>query len=164
MIDKLTLKMIEYYSGDPKRIQHFLKVHSFARLIGRETGLDDGSMLVLEAAAVVHDIGIKNAELKYGSCSGALQEKEGPPEAERLLDELGFAPDIAARICQLVGRHHTYTDIDGPDCQILIEADFLVNLFEDNSSRNAVEAAIKNIFRTEAGTRICKTMFASVLD
>ena len=32
-LDKLLVKMIEFDSGDPKRIQHFLKVHSYARLI-----------------------------------------------------------------------------------------------------------------------------------
>ena len=29
MIQKLTEKMIEYYTGDPKRIQQFIKVHAF---------------------------------------------------------------------------------------------------------------------------------------
>lgn len=32
-LDDLFLKMIAYYGGDPKRIQHFVKVHSFARII-----------------------------------------------------------------------------------------------------------------------------------
>ena len=26
--------MISFYAGDPKHIQHFVKVHSFAKLIG----------------------------------------------------------------------------------------------------------------------------------
>ena len=34
MLEKLFLEMIAYYSGDPKRIQHFTKVHSYAKLIG----------------------------------------------------------------------------------------------------------------------------------
>ena len=38
---KLTEKMIEYDKGSPKRIQHFLKVHAFARMIGIEEGLDE---------------------------------------------------------------------------------------------------------------------------
>ena len=33
MLEKLFLEMISYYSGDPKRIQHFTKVHSYAKLI-----------------------------------------------------------------------------------------------------------------------------------
>ena len=31
MINKLHLAMIELYSGDAKRIQHFCKVHSYAK-------------------------------------------------------------------------------------------------------------------------------------
>ena len=39
-LDELFLQMIAFFSGDPKRIQHFMKVHSFARIIGtKERGL-----------------------------------------------------------------------------------------------------------------------------
>ena len=34
-IDALTAEMISYFSGDAKRIQHFLKVHAFSALICR---------------------------------------------------------------------------------------------------------------------------------
>ena len=34
-LDDLFLEMIAFYQGDVKRIQHFTKVHSFARLIGK---------------------------------------------------------------------------------------------------------------------------------
>ena len=50
--------------------------------------------------------------------------------------------------------------IDGLDYQILVEADFLVNLFEDNLSKEAAVNAYQNIFKTETGKRICKEMFA----
>lgn len=58
----LMLAMIDYNSGDAKRIQHFIKVHAFAKLIGIEEGLDVETQYVLEAAALTHDIGIKNSE------------------------------------------------------------------------------------------------------
>lgn len=59
-------KMIEYYTGDARRIHHFLKVHSFAKLIGEMEGIAGKEMEILEVAALVHDIGIKNSEKKYG--------------------------------------------------------------------------------------------------
>lgn len=34
MLNRLFMEMIHYYKGDAKRIQHFVKVHSFAKLIG----------------------------------------------------------------------------------------------------------------------------------
>ena len=39
-INKVTTAMIDYYQGQPKRIQHFLKVHAYAKLIGEQEGLD----------------------------------------------------------------------------------------------------------------------------
>ena len=69
-------KMIEYYAGDSRRVHHFLKVHSFAKLIAEIENMDPGEQEVLEIAALTHDIGIKNAELKYGYNNGRLQEQE----------------------------------------------------------------------------------------
>lgn len=157
--DRIFLAMIDYFANDPKRIQHLTKVHAFASLIGREEGLDSRTQFVLESAALVHDIGIRPAEAKFGSCSGALQEQEGPAEARRLLENLDIDPNVVNRVCFLVGHHHTYTDIHDPDYQILVEADFLVNLYEDNESKHAASAALRRIFRTPSGSKICKTMF-----
>ncbi len=159
MLDELMRRMIAYNQGDPRRIQHFIKVHALAGLIGRMEQTDAQTQFLLETAALVHDIGIRPAEQKYGSCSGKLQELEGPPEAEKLLSDLGFPKDVIDRVCYLVGHHHTYTDIDGIDYQILVEADFLVNLEEEKSSPKAIATAYQRIFRTESGKLLCKMMF-----
>ena len=151
--------MLQYYTGDAKRIQHFIKVHSFAKLIGVMENLSSDEQYVLEIAAYVHDIGIKKAEELYGDCSGKHQEELGPELAKNLLIDLGCEGVVIKRVCYLVGHHHTYTNVDSRDYQILIEADFLVNLFDDVMSMEAVEHAYKNIFRTEAGRRICREMF-----
>lgn len=162
-IDMLYQKMVEYYFGDPKRIQHFVKVHSFAKQIGISERLDNDTMLVLEATALVHDIGIKPAEEKYGSCSGKLQEQEGPAAAEAMLLSLGFPRKYLDRICYLVGHHHTYTDIDGIDYQILVEADYLVNLYEDQCSQAGIKTAYQNIFRTDSGKLLCRMIYGIIL-
>lgn len=158
-LNNLCSMMIEFYRDDPARIQHFIKVHSFAKLIGEEEHLDEKLLYILEAAAYVHDIGIRPAEAKFGRCDGKLQEQEGPAEAEKMLKNLGFDQDVIDRVSYLVGHHHTYTGIEGMDYQILVEADFLVNLYEDNASREAAEHALQRIFRTESGKSICRDMF-----
>lgn len=38
-IARLTREMIHYDGGDAKRIQHFIKVHNFARTIGLSEGM-----------------------------------------------------------------------------------------------------------------------------
>lgn len=159
MISSLIDEMIAYDKGDPRRIQHFMKVHDFARTIGQLEGLDEDTLYILESAAVVHDIGIHVCEEKYGSCEGKLQEKEGPALAKELLERLGYKQEVIDRVCYLVGHHHTYTNIDGIDYQILVEADFLVNLYEDEVSPDAVCKAYEKIFRTECGKKICRNMF-----
>lgn len=159
MLQKLTQSMIAYYTGDPKRIQHFLKVHELSALIGKMEGLSDDEQFTLEAAALVHDIGIKPAERLYGECGGKLQERLGEGESRSMLKKLGFEQSVTERVCYMVAHHHTYTGIDGKDLQILIEADFLVNLYEDGESVSAVQNAFDRIFRTESGRLICKQMF-----
>jgi len=153
------LAMTRFDAGDPKRIQHFVKVHSFARLIGLGEGLDEIMQRRLELAAVVHDIGIHPAEEKYGRCDGKLQEREGPTPARELLSSLSVDEETVDRVCFLVGHHHTYEGVDGPDWQILLEADFLVNLYEDGLSRDAARTAYDRVFHTETGRDLCRTMF-----
>ena len=158
-LDGLYLKTLEFFSCDPARIQHFAKVHSFAALIGRKEHLPKQEQFTLEAAAIVHDVGILPAEKKYGSSSGRLQELEGPPVATELLSSLDFPTEVTERVAYLVGHHHTYTDIDGMDYQILVEADFLVNFFEGCTPKEQIEATGKRLFRTGAGKRILSKMF-----
>lgn len=159
MLNKLHLAMIDLYRGDAKRIQHFCKVHSYAKLIAEAEKVDEKCLFILEAAALTHDIGIHVCEEKYGDCNGKLQEKEGPEIAKKLLEELGFAEDVSERVQYLIAHHHTYDNIDGMDYQILVEADFLVNIMEDNLSKEAALNAYKRIFKTACGKKICREMF-----
>ena len=158
-IRALTFAMTEHERGNAKHIQHFLKVRAFALLIAEEEGVDDGTRDVLSAAALVHDIGINPAKAKYGSSAGTYQELEGPVPTQAMMERIGFDQTTIDRVKYLVAHHHTYTTIDGSDYQILVEADFLVNLFEGNEPESAILAARENIFRTAAGKRLLDTMF-----
>lgn len=161
MNEKLFLEMIKYYGGDPKRIQHFTKVNSFCKLIGELENVDENTKNILDISSLVHDIGIKKAEELYGvgNCGGRYQEELGPDIAKELLTNLGYTDDVIERVGYLVGHHHTYSNIEGIDYQILVEADFLVNLYEDNAPISSVKSALERIFKTEAGKRICSIMF-----
>ena len=63
------------------------------------------------------------------------------------------------RVQYLIGRHHTYNDIDGIDYQILVEADFLVNLAEEQSSRETIESVKGKIFKTKTGIWLINKIF-----
>ena len=154
-IQELALAMINYDNGDPKRIQHTTKVHAYASLIGVGEGLDEETQFILESAALVHDIGIRASEKKFGHQNGKLQEQEGPAVARDLLTRIGgYTEEQIERICWLVAHHHTYHASEDMDYQIVIEADFLVNLYEDNESDHAVRAVRKNICRTKSGVKM----------
>ena len=159
LLDLLFYAMTEWFGGDPRRVQHFVKVHSFARLIGMGEELGADELFTLEAAAYVHDIGIKPGEERFNRSDGKIQEELGPDCAEKLLSGLGFPEQTIRRVSFLVGNHHTYSGITEPDHRILAEADFLVNLYEDDSPAEAVRAAYDMVFRTDTGRKICRTMF-----
>jgi len=124
-------------------------------------GLDESTQEILEIAALTHDIGIKNSEKKYSSSAGNYQQIEGPPEAKTLLANLGVESNFIDRVCWLIAHHHTYTDIHGIDYQILVEADFLVNAFEDNMPDASIESFMTKVFMTETGTEFLKKMYKS---
>ncbi len=159
MNTQLIYSITEYYSGDPARIQHFMKVYEYAKLIGQQERLDAETQHILETAAIVHDIGIKPAEEKYHSSASNYQELEGPPVAEKLLISLLYKKEIVDRVTYLVGRHHTYDRIDGKDYQILVEADFLVNLYEDNCTKEQILRAKDHIFKTETGLKLLDLIY-----
>jgi HD superfamily phosphodiesterase len=163
-LNALAMEMLHYYANDPARSQHLIKVHAFSKLIAQQEGLDSHTCDLLEAAAYVHDIGIKPAEAKYHSTAGPYQEELGAPIALDLLTRLGFPAPVAQRVAYLVGHHHTYDHIDGMDYQILVEADFLVNLYEDFQGdealrRTSAQTALDRIFVTKTGKQLCKEMF-----
>lgn len=157
---------IAYFENDIRRISHLLKVYGFAKAIGEKEQLDLFTMECLETAAVLHDIGIKISEEKYQSSAGKYQELEGPPVAAVILKKLEFPAPVTDRVAYLIGHHHTYDKIEGMDYQILVEADFLVNINEDglDSSKQGLDSIRKikeNIFKTKTGTKILESIYLS---
>lgn len=151
--------MIKYFEGDPRRIQHFLKVYAMARTIGLNEGLLDDVQYLVEVAAITHDIGIKLSEEKFGSAAGEYQEQEGPAEAEKLLREIGYNDEFIDKVCFIIAHHHTYKGIDNAPHRIIVEADFLVNIYEDNISMELAKNVKEKIFRTKSGIEIFEQMY-----
>ena len=151
-------KMIDFYAGSLHDIEHFLKVHAYAALIGRLERLDARTQQTLEIAAIVHDIACPLCREKYGAAYGDKQEIESEVLLRPFLEEFALEQDVLERVVFIVTHHHTTTGVDGIDYQILLEADFLVNASEGNLSRGAVEAFYESTVRTDAA----KTLFQSI--
>jgi hypothetical protein len=159
IVTETLYRMVDYFGTDVRRINHALKVYGFASLIAVKEGLHNSVLEITNLASILHDIGIPLSEQKYHSSAGRYQEIEGPPVAREILESLGALPEIVNRVCYLIGNHHTYTKIDGIDFQILIEADFLVNFFEDEMSLEAIKHVRDNYFRTATGIEIINGMY-----
>ena len=161
MTDSIVEKMIRYFGTDIRRINHALKVAGFAGCIARREKLSENELRIVDITAILHDIGIHEAERKYNSSSGTYQEIEGPAIARELLSDEDLDSTTLDRICFIIGHHHSYPKIDGVDFQIIVEADFLVNIDEDEIKRHSVESIRSKYFKTNTGLSILESMYLS---
>jgi HD superfamily phosphodiesterase len=119
-------------------------------------------MKIIQIAAILHDIGIKESERKYNSSSGKYQEMEGPAIAKEILKNFNLEESLTERVCFLIGNHHTYNKIDDIDFQILVESDFIINIFEDNIQKEQVKNIKDKYFKTKTGTNYLENMYISL--
>ncbi len=152
-------KMIDCFNKDVRRINHALKVFSYAQIIGKLENIPPETQKIIEISALLHDIGIKICEEKYGSVAGKYQEIESPPIAKQLLHKFTVPEKELNRILFIIGNHHSYNKIDDIDFQILVEADFLVNFEEGNEPTSSIPSVKKKIFKTKTGIRFLETIF-----
>lgn len=117
---EIIAKMIDFSEGNLHDINHFMKVYGFAETIGKGEKLDDETQKILEAAAIVHDIACPLCRVKYGNTNGKHQEEEGIPLTYEFFKDSGLSKEFVDRVAYLVGHHHTLTNIDSLDYQILI--------------------------------------------
>jgi len=156
--DRTAIEMKRYFKQDFKRIGHAIRVARYAEQIGRE---ESGNLAVILCAAYLHDIGIHEAEKKYGSAKGSYQEKEGPPIAKEILDKLGWREEVVEEVCQIIGNHHRPGKIDTLNFKILIDADWLVNLKDeyDITDKEKLKKLIPKIFLTNTGKKMAEEIY-----
>lgn len=158
-ISGIIQKMIDFYDGNLHDIDHFLKVWSYAKLIGEQEGIDSETQRVLEVAAVVHDIACPLCRRKYGQADGRHQELEGGALAIEFLQGSSLSETEIARVAYLVAHHHTVDAIDGIDYQILIEADYIVNAGESAYSAASIIRFDREYVKTETAHALLRSIF-----
>ncbi len=157
LCQRITDQMKATFGDDQPRIDHALAVLGYAeQMLATER---DASALVVRAAAILHDIGIQEAQRKHGSSAGNYQEIEGPPMARQILADLDVAADAIDHVCAIVGSHHSAKDIDTPEFRIIWDADHLVNLAPGCMGMCPADLTetVYRHFRTDAGKRIAAT-------
>ncbi len=126
--DRVAVAMRKYFGDDTRRIRHAEAVAEQAETIGREQ--EDGDMMVIMAAAYLHDIGIREAERKFDSSTAKYQHSEGPRVAREILTELKAKPELVDEVCDIVGHHHAPRDEETTNFKVLYDADLIVNKLE----------------------------------
>lgn len=152
MRESLIAEMLNVFNDDRKRINHALKVLSFAEEILKH---ETGDPLIVIAAAILHDIGIHEAERKHDSSAGNYQEIEGPPIAKKIMKKLKIHDKIIEHVCRIVGSHHSARDIDTPEFRIIWDADWIVNIPSEypNLKKSKISDLIERTFKTEYGKK-----------
>lgn len=146
----------QHFGPDQRRINHALKVLTYAESIMDGEKLDEEARKVVTITALLHDVGIKIAEQKYSSSAGTYQEIEGPPIVMEIMNRHREVQKMIERVTYIVGGHHTPSKNNGLDFQIIWEADLLVNIEEEELDKDieVVRRIITKNFRTNTGTCI----------
>lgn len=158
MYETVRKEMERFFGEDARRIAHALEVTSHALKIQASEG---GDRDVVTMASLLHDVGIKPAEERYGSSAGRYQEELGPPIAEEILEKLGVGEEKIATVKELIAHHHTPGRITTKEFACLWDADFIVNLREvaPGMKTEKIRALIDGKFLTGEGKRIAREIF-----
>ena len=147
-------KMTDFYKGNIHDIYHFLKVWALQRTSARRKDWIQKHRkrwrwqllsMILPARCVGKNTEIPAESIRKRKVRRSLQNFQDVPAGE--LD--------VERITWLVTHHHTYTNVEGMDYQILLEADFLVNAGESEYSKQAIENFCRKVFRNGSGNASC---------
>lgn len=130
--ERVAIEMKRYFGSDFKRIGHASRVALYAERIAREEG---GNMAVILCSAYLHDIGIHEAERKFGSTAAKYQEEEGPEVARKILSSLAAPEDMIEEICDIVGHHHHPKEEETLNFKVVYDADIIANI-EDRHKEN----------------------------
>src|SRR3972149_4328268 len=146
------------FGDDMRRIAHALEVASHALRIQASEG---GHQDIVTMASLLHDVGIKPAEERYGSSAGHYQEKLGPPVAEEILRGLGVDERKIGTVKELIACHHTPGKITTMEFSCLWDADFLVNLREvaPGMGTAKIRTLIDGKLLTGEGKRIARKLY-----
>ncbi|MGP3777213.1 HD domain-containing protein [Halanaerobium saccharolyticum] len=165
--NKLITELKNYFGNDKKRIDHALKVTEYAeQLIDQfkeKYPAKNINEQVIIYSAVLHDIGIKNAELKYNSSSGHYQEIEGPPVAREIMESHNIDFEMMDEIAEIIAHHHTPGKIGSNNFKLLYDADWLVNLPDvyglKNKDKNEIKKLIDKVFLSDIGKELARKEF-----
>jgi predicted HD phosphohydrolase len=157
--DRVAIEMKRYFKQDFRRIGHATRVARYAEKIGKA---EQGNLAVILIAAYLHDIGIKEAEIKHDSTAAEYQEEEGPPIAKEILEGLGAGESLIEEVCDIVCHHHHPRSEESIEFKAVYDADLMANLEErhkeDPMDSEKLDLLIEKSFLTKSGRELAKSL------
>jgi len=156
--EELLARLEVHFGADEKRIDHAREVLKAAEEL---MGAIRAEPRIVVPAAILHDVGIKAAEEKFGSAAGPLQEKEGPPIARAILEALEVPADEIEAICAIIAHHHSPGIIETREFAAVYDADCVVNLAEAAAKlpKKELSRMIDETLLTEPGRKLAKRTY-----
>jgi len=152
--DRVAIEMKRYFKTDFKRIGHASRVARYAERIGKN---EKGNLAVILAAAYLHDIGILEAEKKFGDSAEQHHEQQGSEVARSILVKLGAKGEMIDAVCDIIDHHHSPRSDENINFQVVFDADLLDKLerMRKLSAEGQTDWAqeIDRSFLTESGRR-----------
>jgi HD superfamily phosphodiesterase len=149
--------MKRYFESDFKRIGHATKVARYAERICKD---EEAHPVVTTLSAYLHDIGIKESEIKYNSSAPQHQHVEGPPVAREILTRLGAEEGIIEEVCDIIGHHHTPRADETINFKVVYDADLIANLEEKQKETTTpsehLAKIIEKSFLTKSGQDLAR--------
>ncbi len=158
LYETVRAEMERFFGPDARRIAHALEVAGHALRIQEAEG---GDREIVAMAGLLHDVGIKPGEERFGRNDGKIQERLGPPIAEEILSEIGVGKEKIAAVLEIIAFHHTPDKVRTKEFACLWDADMIVNLREvaEGMTRDRIAAMIETKFRTVEGRRIARGIY-----
>ncbi len=155
--EKLIKELEDYFGNDFKRIKHAKNVMHFAEELLR---LHQADWHIVIPASILHDVGIKVSEEKYGLSDSVHQEKEGPIIASKILLKLGLKKEDVQEICEIIAHHHSPSKINTHNFKVLYDADLLVNLKDEADTKDKIK--LKEIIEKGVLTDAAKALATKI--
>lgn len=135
-MSKLTYSLLkhisEYYAKeDITQLLHTTNVVFYTTLIATNEKYSEHQIQLLEAAALLHDIGCPNARKLYGKSLPIYQETEGKKLVPDFVKQITtFTSQDKEWLANVVGTHHQQNQAKALHFEPLYEADMIVNILE----------------------------------
>jgi hypothetical protein len=158
--DRVAIEIKRYFKKDFKRIGRASRMARYAERIGKKEG---GNLAVVLTAAYLHDIGIKEAEVRGNDSNHDVAESS--PVARQTLMKLGAREELVQEVCHILARNHRPQIGDPVNDRIVYDADLIIKLEEREKESpkgsKVLAEEIESLLLTQTGKEVAREVLST---